>query len=165
MYIKNRNHMRLGFWDREWDRQNFLLFWVILCTFNPPHNLENQILKKWKKHLEISSFYTHVLKITIIWCMLPDIWSATDIFFFCHFARYFALFTPLLSPKIKIWKKSKRAWRYDMHNINDNHMIYGSWDIQTEADYILMHMVNLFLLKILDIFFKKINWQHLKWLR
>ena len=137
-------------------------FFVILdhsLHFNPPHNLGNQILKKWKKHLEISSFYTHV------WCMLPDIWSATDIIFFGHFAPYFALFTPLLTPKIKIWKKSKRAWRYDMHNINDNHMIYGSWDIQTEADYILMHMVNLFLLKILDIFFKKINWQHLRWLR
>ena len=42
-------------WDTEWDRQNFLSFWVILCPFN-------KILKneKWKKCLEILSFYKYM---------------------------------------------------------------------------------------------------------
>ena len=31
-----------------------------------------------KKHLEISSFYISVPKITIRWCTVPEIWCATD---------------------------------------------------------------------------------------
>ena len=65
-----------------------------------------RILKKWKKHLEISSFYTCVPKITITW-MLPKIWSATDIIFL-SFWIIFCPFTPLLNPKIKSWKKFKK---------------------------------------------------------
>ena len=49
--------------------------------FYPSNNPENQNLKKWTNHLEMSSFYTCVTKIIIIWCMLPEIWSVTDIFF------------------------------------------------------------------------------------
>ena len=45
----------------------------------PPANLTTQrtkILKKWKKQLEISSFYTGVSKIMIRWCTVPEIWCA-----------------------------------------------------------------------------------------
>ena len=35
--------------------------------FYPPNNPENQILKQWKEHLEMSSFYSSVPKITIIY--------------------------------------------------------------------------------------------------
>ena len=34
--------------------------------------------KKWKKHLEISSFYTCVPKILIRWCTVPEEWCMTD---------------------------------------------------------------------------------------
>ena len=37
-----------------------------------------KILKKWKKLLEISSFYTYVPKITITWCTIPETRSETD---------------------------------------------------------------------------------------
>ena len=37
-----------------------------------------KILKKWKKGLEVSSFYIGVPKITIRWCTVPEIWSMTD---------------------------------------------------------------------------------------
>ena len=51
----------------------------------------------------MSSFYTCLTKITIILCMLPDTWSATDI-----------IFGPLLPPppKLKFLKNLKNAWRY-----------------------------------------------------
>ena len=65
-------------------------------------------LKKWKRHLEILSFYTCVPKITIIWCMLPEIWSVTDIIFWC-FGLFFALITIL---KIEFEKKYKNIWGY-----------------------------------------------------
>ena len=107
MSTKKQTHMRYGSWDTEWE--NFVSFWSIFCPLTPsPPPLTTQkikILKKWKKHLKISSFYTCVPKITIIWCMLADIWSVTDIF--CHFRPFFSPFTKLLTLKIKIWKKRR----------------------------------------------------------
>ena len=57
-------------------------------------NLKIKVFKKLKKlkkkHLEILSFYIFVPLMTIIWCMVPEIWSVTDIIF-CHFESFFAL--------------------------------------------------------------------------
>ena len=42
--------------------------------------------------------------------MLPEEWSATD-----NFLSFWAIFypyTPLLTPKIIIWKNAKNTWRY-----------------------------------------------------
>ena len=51
------------FWDKERNRQNFFSFWTIFCSFSappPPNNPENQNFEKWRKHLQISSFYARV---------------------------------------------------------------------------------------------------------
>ena len=63
------------------DRYNcYFLFWAIFCSFTPCNSLKNQNFKKKKrkKSLEISSFYTCVPKMMIRWCMVPEIWYATD---------------------------------------------------------------------------------------
>ena len=75
----------------EWDKF-FLSFWAIFCP-----------KKRHLNYLEMSSFYTCATKNMIKWCMLTQIWSATDIIF-CHFRPFFAL-ASLLTLKIKIWKK------------------------------------------------------------
>ena len=36
MCTKNHNYMMYGSWDTEWDRQSFLLFWAIFCSFTTP---------------------------------------------------------------------------------------------------------------------------------
>ena len=57
MCTKNHNHMRYSSWDIAWDR--------IFCHFLPFYLLKtkkNKILKKWKKHLEVSSFSTCATK-------------------------------------------------------------------------------------------------------
>ena len=54
-------------------------------------------LKKWKTHLEMSPFYTCVPKIMIIWCMLPEIWKATNFFFI--FWGHFLPFYPINDPE------------------------------------------------------------------
>ena len=59
----------------------------------------------------MSSFYKCVPKITIIWCMLHEIWSATDKYF-CHFGPFFSLTTW----RIKILKK----WNKHIH-------VYHKW--------------------------------------
>ena len=107
MFTKNHNHTRYGSWDTEWDRQNFLLFLTTSWSFAPLTTRKIKILKKWEKHLEVPSFYTCVPKLAIIWFMLPETWSATDITI-CHFGRFFALLSHYLTPKIKIWKKCKK---------------------------------------------------------
>ena len=48
----------------------------------------------------------------IIWCMIPEIWSAPDRIFLSSWAN-FCSFTPITARKIKIKKKkTKIAWRY-----------------------------------------------------
>ena len=49
-----------------------------------------KILKKWNKHLEISSFYTSVPKVMIICYSVSEIWHVTDVVIF-HFGLFFAL--------------------------------------------------------------------------
>ena len=92
-----------------------------------------KIFEKWYKHLEMSSFYTCVPNITIIWCMLPEIWNTTDIIF-CHFGQYFALPHYQL-PKWKFGINVKKPWDImllHMCTINKVHVMYGSWDIRQD---------------------------------
>ena len=85
MCIINENHMMYGSWDMECDRHNFFSFWTIFWPFTPVTTWKIKILKKWKKCLQISSFYTGVLKIMIIW--------VTDVIVIFHFGLFFALLT------------------------------------------------------------------------
>ena len=68
---------------------------------------KNKILKKWKKYLEISSFYICVPKIMIRWCTVPEIWCMTDIIVISHFGLFFALLPPN-SPKKQNFEKIKK---------------------------------------------------------
>ena len=76
----------------------------------------------------MSSFYTCVPKLTIIQCMLPEIWSTTDRIF-CHFESFFALF-PHNDLENQNFEKMKKepgdVITLHMFTINDDHMMYGS---------------------------------------
>ena len=87
----NYNHTIYGSWDMKHDRHNFLSFWTVFCPFTPLWTQKIKIFKKLEKIPEdviISQRYT-----TVIWCMVPKIWSAMDRMF-CHFGPSFALLTP-----------------------------------------------------------------------
>ena len=73
---KKHNHMMHAYSDMECDRHNFLSFQAIFCSF--ALLLNPKIKKNVKNHLETLSFYTCVPLIRIIWCMVPEIRSATD---------------------------------------------------------------------------------------
>ena len=68
---------------------------------------------------------------TIIWCMIPEISSATDRIF-CYFGQFFA-HLPLKTPKIKTLKKWKKSLKifFILHKCtkNQDHMLYFSWDM------------------------------------
>ena len=68
---------------------------------------------------------------TIIWCMVPQIWSVT-VRTVCHLGPFFALL-----PKNKNFEKMKKTLGdiniLHMYTINDNCMIYGSWDMERDG--------------------------------
>ena len=72
-------------------------------------------------------------KKNIIWCMRTQIWSACR-HNFLSFQTIFCFFTALLTPKIKIWKKCKKTPGHiillHMCTVNQDHIMYGSWDMK-----------------------------------
>ena len=90
----NDNHMMYGSCDMKRDTQNFLSFWTvfypftplttwkikikffflsiwtIFCPFTSLTTQKIKILKNWKKHIKISSFYLSVQKIMILYTIL-----------------------------------------------------------------------------------------------
>ena len=91
---KNHDHMLYSSWDMVCDRYNYFSFWAMFCPFTPVTAQKIKIKKKWKKHLEISSFYTSVPKIMIICYTVPEIWHKTDVIVIYHFGLSFALLPP-----------------------------------------------------------------------
>ena len=114
---------------------HFMLFFALL----PPNNPENQNFEKMKKipgDITILLLPLEIVPwIKIIWCMIPEIWSTTEIFF-SHFGPFFALLNlppTLNNPKNQNFEKMRKSPRdiIILHKctINGNYMIYGSSDI------------------------------------
>ena len=89
----------------------FLSSWTICCPFTPLTARKMKISEKWKKHLEISSFYTIAPKLMIIGYTVREIWvrdGCNCIFHCVHFLHFY----PPNSPKNKNFKKKKKiTWR------------------------------------------------------
>ena len=111
--------------------------WSIFCTFTPLTAWKKKLSKTWKKHLEISSFYTSVPKIMITGYTVPGIWHVTDVTVTFSFWAIFCLFTPLTAQKIKMkdMKKKKNNNNsgdiFILHKCTKNHdyMLYCFWDM------------------------------------
>ena len=82
--------------------------WSIFCTFTPLTAWKKKLSKTWKKHLEVSSFYTSVPKIMITGYTVPGIWHVTDVTVTFSFWAIFCLFTPLTAQKIKMKDMKKK---------------------------------------------------------
>ena len=78
MFTINGNHIMNGSWNMERGRETFLSLQSIFCFFCSNDPKDQNLKEKWKKRLEISSFYTCAPKIMITWCTIPKRWCATD---------------------------------------------------------------------------------------
>ena len=107
MCTKNYDQMMHCSWYMVRDGYNYFLFWAIFCPFTPLTARKINILKKWKKYLEISSFCICVPKSMIRWCMVAEIWCMTDVIVISHFLPFY----PQQPKKSKFWKNEKNAWR------------------------------------------------------
>ena len=86
MNITNDSHMMYGFLRYGvWQTEFFFILDHYLPRY-PPNNPTINILKKLKKHLEISSFYTCVTKTMIICYTVFEIWRMA-----VHFGLFFTL--------------------------------------------------------------------------
>ena len=85
----------------------------------------------------------------IIWCMIPEIWSATDRIF-CHFGLFFDILPRSQSKKSKFWKNEKNSQRY--YHFTQAYHKWRSYDIwflrygaqQTEFFVILDHFFSFY---------------------
>ena len=147
------NHMMYGSWDTEWDTKffvilgNFLPFYLTpsppTCP-PPPNDLKYQDFekkKKWKKCLEILLFYTYMCTINEDH-MIYDSWNIRcDRQTFLTFLSIFCFFSPLTTWKIKILTSKKTPGDIvilHICTINDNHMIYSSWDIEHDRQFFVI---------------------------
>ena len=108
-----------GSWDIERKGYIFLSSWTIFCLF-----------KKTPGNIIISHMHT----MTIIWHMVPEIWSVTNRTF-CHIGPFFCPFTPLTAEKTKIskkWRKKKMPGVIIiLHKCTKNYdlTLYCYWDM------------------------------------
>ena len=76
-----------------------------------------------------------VPKITIIWCMFPEIWNMADIIF-CCFGPFCAT---LLTPKIKLWNKFLKTWKYyPITHVYHKRRSYDVWFLRYKAWHIFL---------------------------
>ena len=110
-------------------------FWEISSPFTWLAVQKVKISKQWKKHLEISSFYTSVPKIMIICYAVLEIWHMTHVIVVFHFGQCVFPFTPLTAQRNKTSKKW--TWRYHHFThvyqklwLDDVRFLrYGGWQV------------------------------------
>ena len=87
--------------------------------------------------LEISLFYTCVLETTIIWCMVSDReWDRQNFLFWA----IFVLLPPNDLEYKNFWKMKKMPGDITLLQMctrNEDHMIYGSWNIRYNRQNVL----------------------------
>ena len=138
--ILNNNHMMYGSWDMECHGQNFLSFWTIFCTFTTLKTWKIKIVKKMRKNSWKHYHFTHVY----------HKWQLYDVWFLRYKARQteffvildcFLPFYPPNNPKNQNFAKLKKPFGdiiiLHMCIINDNHMMYDSWDIERDGQIFL----------------------------
>ena len=105
----------------------------------PHKNPKNQNFEKWKNLLEISSFYTCVPKITIIWCTVLEIRSVRQTEFFVILVHFLPFQPPdnLETQNFKIKKAPGDIFILHICTINYSHMMYGSWGMECNGQNFL----------------------------
>ena len=112
-------------------------FWVIFCFFTTtPQSLmiwKIKFKKKWKKCLEILYFYAYMCTINEDHVIYGSWNIKCDIQKFLSFWDIFCPFSTLTTCKIKILTVKKTPGDIIILlicTINDNHMMYGFWDME-----------------------------------
>ena len=90
-----------------WCMTDVIILLGYFLPFYPPNSQKNENVKKIKKHLKVSSFYTSVPKFMIMCYTVPEIWCMTDVIVIFHFRLFFALLPPNNPKNINFKKMTK----------------------------------------------------------
>ena len=129
--------------DIECDRLKLVFMGHFLPLYPLPLKTKKiRILKKLKKLQVISSFYACAPKPIIIWGMLPEIQSETDIISLssCKFLPFY----PPNNPENQNFENMKKApGDVNLHISakNHNHMMYASWDMECDRHNFFVNFV------------------------
>ena len=145
----NDNDIMYGSWDIERNTE----FFVILDHFclYPCNNPKNQNFEKMKK-IPGDIILSHKCTINDNH-MMYGFWNWKRDTEFFVILDCFLPFYRCNSPKNQNLKKWKKYYRYNRYiiilcvcNINDNHMMYGSWDMERDTEFfvILDHFLHFY---------------------
>ena len=113
----------------------FCHFGLFFASFNPTNNPQNQNFKKKKKTIKIT-FYTCVPHMKIMMYGFWDMECDRQNFFriFSHFGSFlpFYLTNNLKNENFEKMKKTRDIIILQILNINENHMMYDSWDMDRD---------------------------------
>ena len=126
--------MMYGSWDIRHSKQSFFVILGHCLPFNLPNTLKNQNFEKMKKTLkDITNLHLHMTNNDH---MMYSSWDMERDWQNLSFWTIFCSFTYLTTQKIKILKKWKKMQEgiiiLHMFTINENHMMYVSWDIECD---------------------------------
>ena len=114
----NVNHVMYGSWDMEINRQNFLAFWTVFCTFTPYGHHFTHVYYKWQSY--------------DAWFLRYDVWM-TD---FLLFWTIFLHFHPSNNPKYQNFEKILKTLIYHFTHVYNKlqsydalFLRYGVWQI------------------------------------
>ena len=134
------SHIMHGSWDMECNRPNFLSFWTVFCPFTPLTTQKIKILKKIEK-LPGDIILLHRCNINDNHMMHGSWGMKHDRQNFLPFLTVFCPFTALRTQKNQNFEKLKKTSSYiinlHMWTINDNHMMYCSWDMKHDRQNLL----------------------------
>ena len=137
MCTKNHDHMKYASWDMECDTY-FLSFWPIYCPFTPLLTTTIKIWRKCKKKPG-DIILLHMCTINEDH-MMHGSWDIRHpIQNFLSFWTIFCSFVSLTTQKLKNFEKKMKKKKTPgdiilLHKctINDNHIMYSSWDMKCD---------------------------------
>ena len=135
MFTKNHNQMGNGSWDTEWDTLNFFVILGHFLTFYPQNFEKNDKMPRDIILLHMCTIHEDH--------MMYDFWNIRCKWEnFCHSGSFFILSPPWRPGKSNLEKFKNKKKNGDiitkhMCTINDNYMIYGSWDKECNTNFFL----------------------------
>ena len=109
---------------------NIFCHFGTFLPFQPPDNLKNQNFRI-EKNTWIYYHFTHLhykSQAYDVWFLRNGAWQTEFFVILDHFLPFYL--TPYGPRKSQFWKNKKNTWRYyHFANINDSHMMHGSWDM------------------------------------
>ena len=149
----NVDHMMYGSWDIKHSRQNFFSFWAIFLPFYPTNNPENQNFQQQKNSLRYYHF-THEWpksKSYDVWFLRYGVQQTEFFVILGIFLPFYHSPHPLNNPKNQNFEKLKEKNPLEISSfytctINENHKIYGSWDINCYRQIFFCHLESFFAL-------------------